>query len=85
MFEMALIVYVVSALVLTLAAAAGSMLLHLIYGPELPPGIRPLDDAFMSVFVLGSSLLLRPFKVFRNRDKSDPLNGPPSDIRQLPP
>jgi hypothetical protein len=86
MFETALIVFVISALVLTLSSGAGLFVLHKMYGPELPPGVRPLENTLRSILTLGSTLLLRPFEFFSRGDTppASPPRLPPSDIRQLP-
>src|SRR4051812_359128 len=59
MFETAIAV-IGAALLLTLSAGAGSLLLHHKFGAEIPPGVQPLDNLFKSILATGAGVLLAP-------------------------
>lgn len=85
MFEVALITYVVAALVLTVASGLGALILHMLYGPTLPHGTRQMADAFMSVYGTGSAVLLAPLKYVVGKNVSPPNSRQPQPPPFPPP
>ena len=82
MFETAILAYIGSALVVTLSGAAGKLILHRWYGPDLPEGVQTLGRAFEAVYMTGTALLFGPFKIFYRGNP--PTLPPPNDTKQLP-
>jgi len=86
-FETAILAFVLSVLALTLGPAAGRLILHTMYGPDLPSGVQPLANAFTSVYAHGATVLLALFKIF-NADGGTNYSRPqfpPSSTQSLPP
>jgi hypothetical protein len=88
MLEYFLLVSLLSALVLTLGASAGLLILHKMYGAEIPEGVLPLHNAFRSVYLAGSSVILAPIKWLTSGSSDDepktPLVIPPKAAKALP-
>lgn len=92
MFESALVVYVIVALILILASGSGRLILHLMYGPDLPSGVQSLAADFRSLQFLGINFLIEPFKFIRRilldaseNDRSERHTSiTPPDMPRLP-
>jgi len=63
MFETVALTLLISALLVTLWSCAACVILHAMFGAELPPGVQPLSNAFKSVFLGGAALFLGLLKL----------------------
>jgi hypothetical protein len=88
MFETVVLTFLISALLVTLGSGAACVVLHAMFGAELPLGVQPLSSAFKSVFMGGASLFLGPLKLIgralgmadKESDKSIDSNQPPKQL-----
>ena len=69
--------YVVGAILVTLCAGVAAILLHAVFGPNLPPSIQALEDTFTAVFKAGATVFLGPAQIVRRIRIS--LDSPSSD------
>lgn len=89
MIESIALTFLISALVVTLGSGAACVVLHAMFGAELPPGVQPLNTAFRSVFMGGASLFLGPLKLIgraigmtteKDMDKPTDSGQPPKQL-----
>jgi hypothetical protein len=84
MFEF-LGILAVSVLGLAMFSAGTRILLHVIFGNNIPPGLQRLANALDDVFEASAQTILGPFRFLRQTQIPPPQQTslPPSDVKQL--
>jgi hypothetical protein len=67
---------------LALMSATGIIVVHKIFGPDLPPGIQMLADLFMAILNANAKIILGPFELLRRISVS--VNSPTPHQPSLP-
>jgi len=73
--------YILGGILVTLGAGAAPIVLHAMFGADLPPSVRALADTFTTVFKTGAAVFLGPAQIIRRLQISIGTRPPPS----LPP
>jgi hypothetical protein len=81
MFETVFLALIISAVLLGLGSAAGTLILHAMFGADLPRGVQPLAESFNAVYRTAAGVIFSPFRFLQR----DPLDSPSSSAAPPPP